>query len=73
MKEYMRAEQLQSLLTGLLDIKDMKKMFRVSGWTLHKWRAKPGPNKTVLPAVVIPGTGRPALRFVEPEVREWAK
>jgi hypothetical protein len=60
--------ELQKLLERCWTINDMVEKFRVSGMTIHNWR-----NFRGLPAVVIAGEVRPALRFMPHEVVEWAK
>lgn len=64
----MNSTELQRLLERCWTIHDLSEMFQVSGMTIHNWRAYRG-----LPALVIPGDSRPALRFVPSEVRKWAK
>jgi hypothetical protein len=60
--------ELQKLLASCWTINDMVERFRVSGMTIHNWR-----NFRGLPAVVITGEVRPALRFIPSEVTAWAK
>lgn len=59
---------LQKLLERCWTIQDLQDRFRVSGMTIHNYR-----NYRGLPAVVIPGDVRPALRFIPNEVAAWAK
>ena len=46
----------------------LQKLFGKSSITLELWRKNKG-----LPFVVIPGDGRPAIRFVLADVLAWAK
>ena len=60
--------ELQKVLERCWTINDMVERFKVSGMTIHNWR-----NYRNVPAVVIPGESRPALRFIPNEVIAWAK
>ena len=64
----MDSKVLQREVNKLLTVRDLRKMFRVSAQTVHAWR-----DKKNLPTVVIPSDRRPAIRFVETEIRSWAK
>lgn len=64
----MNSTELQRLLERCWTINDLSEVFRVSGMTIHNWRTFRG-----LPALVIPGDSRPALRFIPNEVLKWAK
>ena len=61
-------EEMQKALERCWTINDMVERFGVSGMTIHNWR-----NYRDLPALVIPGSDRPALRFMPSEVIKWAK
>ncbi len=64
----MSGAELQRFLDKCWTINDMIAAFRVTGMTIHNWRTQRG-----LPAIVISGDRRPALRFMPSEVAEWAR
>lgn len=68
MNMILSSKELQKALDKCWSIQDLEKLFKVSGMTIHNWRAKRG-----LPAIVIAGRSRPALRFVPSEVWEWGR
>jgi len=63
-----RGEDLQKQLNALWTVQDVCAEYGVTPMTVHLWRT----NRS-MPAVVINGHGRPAVRFVPAEVRKWAK
>lgn len=60
--------KLQDTLAGLWTVQDLRRMFRVTPMTIHNWR-----KRRALPTIYIPGTVRPALRFIPGDVMPWAK
>ena len=68
-----RGRQHSENVDATVDLHGAKRMLRVSGQTIYNWRTKTGPHERPLPALLIPGTGRPALRFVVSEIEQWAK
>ena len=64
----MQSSALQKKLGGLWTTRDLVQKFRVTAMTIHQWR-----QARELPALVLEGTGRPAVRYVPDEVRSWAK
>lgn len=64
----MRTHDLQTALESLWTTQDVARVFRVTPMTIHLWRQNRG-----MPAIVIPGEGRPAVRFREDDVCEWAR
>jgi len=63
-----KTKRLQKELNACWTVQVMSSIFEVSTTTIHDWR-----RDLNLPAVVIPGESRPALRFVPSEVKVWAK
>lgn len=63
----MNSAQIQRQLDGLWTAQDVCAEYGVTAMTVHLWRAKG------MPAVVIPGQKRPAIRFVRQEVQSWAR
>lgn len=59
--------KLQKLINGLWTAQDVCERWGVTAMTVHLWRDKG------LPAVVIPGYARDAVRFVPADVRDWTK
>lgn len=64
----MKSSKIQKQVDNLLTVKDLQLLFRVSVQTIHVWR-----NQKQLPCIIIEGDQRPAVRFVESDVREWAR
>lgn len=64
----MRSEQLQSQLDGLVSTQHLMAVFNVTDMTIYLWRRHRG-----LPAIVIPGKGRNAVRYVMQDVVAWAE
>lgn len=64
----MNSKALERALRDCWTVSDLQKRFRKSGMTIHLWRVNRG-----LPAVVIEGSGRAAIRFIPEEVRAWAE
>lgn len=64
----MRTRRLQQQLTDLWTVEEVARKFGVTTMTIHNWR-----NDKGLPSIVIPGTDRPAVRFVPDDVRKWAR
>jgi hypothetical protein len=62
----MGSAQLQNQLSDLWTAQDVCAYYGVTAMTVHLWRGRG------LPAVVIPGHMRPAVRFLPSEVRAWA-
>ena len=60
------SNEIQKALAGTVTARTICERYGISIVTLHTWRA------LGLPCVVIPALGRPAVRFVEAEVRAWA-
>ena len=60
-------QDLQERLSGLMTTQDVAHLFCVTSMTVHLWRSSRG-----LPALVIPGTSRPAVRFARRDVLAWA-
>lgn len=66
----MNASQLQKDINSCWTVKELCRRAGVTAMTVHLWRARPnGP----LPAVVIAGDVRPAIRFVPALTKQWAK
>lgn len=63
----MRSSALQRQLEGLWTTQDLIRRFRKSAMTIHQWR-----QSRALPALVLEGDGRPAIRYVPDEIRAWA-
>lgn len=61
-------KELQKSVSKCWTVQHLEKLFGCTSMTIHNWRRDRG-----LPAVVIPGDGRPALRFVPIDVIDWAK
>lgn len=59
---------IQQYLSSLVTPAALRRMFGCSEMTLLDWRRNKG-----LPAYVIPGESRPAIRFDLKQVRQWAK
>lgn len=61
-------------IKGLLTTKQLAKLFAgrkgkgVTPLSITKWR-----NNRGLPFVILPGDGRPAIRFSAPKVARWAR
>lgn len=66
----MTSVELQRQMDDLWAVQDVCEVYGVTPMTVHLWRRDRNPP---MPAVVIPGVKRPAVRFVESEVRAWAK
>lgn len=64
------SRKLQSVLDDCWTVQDLQKLFTVTGQSIHNWRKW---SDDPLPALVIPGAERVALRFVPDEVLAWAK
>lgn len=66
----MSTTALQKKLNSLWTVQQLcqKTKPSVTPMTIHLWRANRG-----LPAVVIAGDKRPAIRFVPADIRRWAK
>lgn len=62
------SQQIMDELAKCWNINDMVNRFGVTAMTIHNWR-----NYRALPAIVIDGEKRPAVRFVPHEVIQWAK
>lgn len=60
--------QLQNQLRALWTTADVCRVFKVTSMTVITWRQNRG-----LPALEVPGTKRPAIRFIPNEVLAWAK
>jgi hypothetical protein len=60
--------QLQNQLRALWTTADVCRLFKVTSMTVITWRQNRG-----LPALEVPGTKRPAIRFIPSEVLAWAK
>ena len=63
-----RTDKLQEAMTDMWTVDDVAERFGVTVVSVHNWRVLDDP----IPALVIPGRGRPALRFVPDDVRAWA-
>lgn len=63
-----KTKKLQQEMEAVWTVGDVAERFRVTTMTIHNWREHRG-----LPALVIPGNGRPALRFIPHDVEVWAK
>lgn len=59
-------KQLDGLLRQTWTAQDIRDRYHVTAMTVHLWRGRG------LPAVVIPGTARPTVRFVKSDVIAWA-
>ena len=59
---------LRQQLRTLWTTEEVAARFEVTTMTIHNWREKDG-----LPALTLPGAGRPAIRYIPDEVRQWAK
>jgi hypothetical protein len=64
----MDTRSLQKEVQQLWTVQDLIKKFRVTAMTIRQWRLD-----KQLPALVLEGKGRPAIRFVPDEVLSWAK
>lgn len=64
----MQSSALQKQLEGLWTTQDLIRRFRVTAMTIHQWR-----QTRNLPALVLEGAGRPAIRYVPDDIRNWAK
>ena len=64
----MQSPALQKKLEGLWTTQDLVRRFRVTAMTIHQWR-----QARDLPALVLEGEGRPAIRYVPEDVRAWAE
>lgn len=60
--------QLQKQLEALWTTADVCSVLRRTSMTVHTWRQTRG-----LPALEVPGSKRPAIRFVPSDVYAWAK
>lgn len=63
----MNSAELQKHLNGSWTAQDVCTEYGVTAMTVHLWRARG------LPAIVIPGQKRPAIRFVPSEVKAWTR
>lgn len=59
--------QLQASVDRLWAAQDVAQAAGVTVMTVHLWRARG------LPAVVLPGLARPAVRFVPADVADWCR
>lgn len=66
----MKSKTLQAKLDGLWSVGKLRRLFDVTGMTIHLWHTR---QENPLPAIVIKGDGRDAIRFVPDEVRAWAR
>ena len=62
---FAETKSLQKRVIRLQTARQLAKVHHVSEMAIHLWREKG------LPCVVIPGTVRPAVRFVPEDVRAW--
>jgi hypothetical protein len=60
--------QLQNQLRALWTTADVCRVLKVTSMTVITWRQTRG-----LPALEVPGSKRPAIRFVPNDVLAWAK
>lgn len=60
--------QLQKQLQALWTTADVCRILRRTSMTVHTWRQTRG-----LPALEVPGSKRPAIRFVPDDVYAWAR
>jgi hypothetical protein len=60
--------QLQHQLRSLWTTNDVCRVLKRTSMTVHTWRQTRG-----LPAIEVPGSKRPAIRFVPDDVLAWAK
>lgn len=60
--------QLQNQLRALWTTADVCRVLKRTSMTVHTWRQTRG-----LPALEVPGSKRPAIRFVPDDVLAWAK
>lgn len=66
----MDTQNLRTELDELWTTQDLIKRFRVTAMTIRQWRQREG---RALPALVLKGAGRDAVRFVPREVIAWAE
>ena len=62
------SKELQALLDKLWTTQDLMRAFKRTAMCIYQWRIRED-----LPAVVVTGAGRNAVRFIPAEVRAWAK
>jgi len=60
--------QLENQLRALWTTADVCRVLKRTSMTVHTWRQTRG-----LPALEVPGSKRPAIRFVPNDVYAWAK
>lgn len=58
---------LQDQLNKLWTTTDLCRRFKKEPMTIYLWR-----RDRKLPAIIIPGSSRPTVRFVPDDVRKWA-
>lgn len=61
----MQTTAIQKQLNALWTAQDVAEHFNVTPMAIYLWRERG------LPCVILPGTSRPAVRFVPADVREW--
>lgn len=66
----MNVSQLQRDINSCWTVKELCRRAGVTPMTVHLWRAR---TNEPLPAVVIEGDMRPAIRFVPALTKQWAR